>query len=241
MFGFFILFLTAAKPPKARLLMAHNIDWLPTTRAAILAMVIEWIAVCTPKKTAWGIPDSALTELAVRRQDAEAALNAVENENSRTSVVNARCKEAFAALTGYMRDFKRRYFLSPPLTDADFVSLGLKPYDRHPSPSRAPTAQVQVETYLVGRHELGVRIIFLTGSPEDPANKSFRIWYSVIAPGEPPPSHPRELREWFFTHRRKDLIGFAFEDSGKRVYFAVQVENGNKKGPWGPMVSALIP
>jgi hypothetical protein len=34
---------------------------------------------------------------------------------------------------------------------------------------------------------------------------------------------------------------FAFEDSGKTVYFAVQVENEGKKGPWGPVVSALIP
>jgi hypothetical protein len=25
------------------------------------------------------------------------------------------------------------------------------------------------------------------------------------------------------------------------VYFAVQIENDGKKGPWGPMISALIP
>jgi hypothetical protein len=156
-------------------------------------------------------------------------------------VVNAQCREAFDALAACMRDFKRRYFLSPPLIDSDLVSLGLKPRDTHPTPSRAPTAQVMVETFLVGRHELGVRIIYVTGSPDDPANKGYRIWYSVIAPGETPPAGPEELRKSFYTQRKKDLIEFEFGDSGKTVYFAVQIENDGKKGPWGPLVSALIP
>jgi hypothetical protein len=140
-----------------------------------------------------------------------------------------------------MRDFKRRYFLSPPLLDSDFVSLGLRPHDSHPSPSTVPTAQVTVETYLVGRHELGIRIVYVTGSPDDKANKGYRIWYRVVAPGETPPTGPKELYQSFFTKRRKDLIEFEYGDSGSTVYFAVQVENDGKKGGWGPMVSALIP
>jgi hypothetical protein len=32
---------------------------------------------------------------------------------------------------------------------------------------------------------------------------------------------------------------FEYGDSGKTVY--VQIENEEKKGPWGPLVSALIP
>ncbi|MDR1249426.1 MAG: hypothetical protein LBK63_09010, partial [Treponema sp.] len=168
-------------------------------------------------------------------------LETAKNETTRTPVANARCKEAFDALEDFMRDFKRRYFLSPPLLDSDFVSLGLKPHDSHQSPSSTPTAQVTVETYLVGRHELGVRIVYVTGSPHDPANKGYRIWYVVVAPGETPPANPEELRKSFFTKRRKDLIEFDFGDSGKTVYFAVQVENNGKKGNWGPMVQALIP
>jgi hypothetical protein len=114
-------------------------------------------------------------------------------------VANAQCKEAFDALAGFMRDFKRRYFLTPPLLDSDLISLGLKPHDTHPTPSPAPTAQVTVETSLVGRHELGVRIVYVTGSPDDPANKGYRIWHSVVAPGETPPASPEELRKSFFT------------------------------------------
>jgi hypothetical protein len=75
----------------------------------------------------------------------------------------------------------------------------------------------------------------------NPANKGYRIWYRVIAPGETPPASPKDLRESFFTKRKKDVIEFDFEDSGKRAYFAVQIENDGKKGPWGPLVSAPIP
>jgi hypothetical protein len=140
-----------------------------------------------------------------------------------------------------MRDIKRRYFLEPPLTDADLISLGLKPRDTIHTVSGTPTAQVTVETYLVGRHELGVKLVYVTGNPADPANKGYRIWYSVAAPGEPPPPNPQDLRESFYTKRKKDLLEFAFEDSGKAAFFAAQIENEGKKGPWGPVVSALIP
>jgi hypothetical protein len=201
----------------------------------------DWILVCTPKQAAWNITGPAMTELTARRAAARAALDTAKNETTRTPVANALCKEAFDTLDAGMRDFKRRYFLSPPLLASDFVSLGLKPHDTKPTPSHAPTAQVTVETYLVGRHELGVRIIYITGSPDDSANKGYRLWSSVIAPGETPPANPEELRKSFYTQRRKDLIEFEFGDSGKTVYFAVQIENDGKKGPWGPLVSALIP
>jgi len=36
-------------------------------------------------------------------------------------------------------------------------------------------------------------------------------------------------------------IPFAFGDSGKTAYFAVQIENEGKEGPWEPLVYVLIP
>jgi hypothetical protein len=204
-------------------------------------MADDWISVCTARQTDWNIPYQALTELTAYRGTAGTALETAKNETTRTPVATAKCKEAFDALTAFMRDFKRRYFLSPPLLDSDYISLGLKPRDTTPTASGTPTAQVTVETYLIGRHELGVRIIYVNGSPSDPANKGYRIWYSVVAPGETPPANPGELRNSFYTKRKKDVIEFEFGDSGKTAYFAVQIENEGKKGQWGPLVSALIP
>ena len=163
---------------------------------------------------------------------------------SSAPVATAQCKAAFDALTVFMRDFKPRYFFSPPLTDADYIALGRKPHDPIPTPSGAPTAHVTLETFLVGRHELGLRLVYVDGSPDDPANKGYRIYYRVVAPGETPPADPEKpgaLPLSFYTKRRRDLVEFEYRDSGKAVYFAVQVENDGKKGPWGPIVSALIP
>jgi hypothetical protein len=204
-------------------------------------MAKDWVSVTGTNAHLWGIPLTAVQELAGLTEAADTALAAAKNETTRTPVATAQCKAAFEALTAGMRDFKKRWFLSPPLLDPDYISLGLKPHDTTPTPSGTPTAQVTIETYLVGRHELGVKIIYVTGSPNDPANKGYRIWYSVVAPGETPPEKPKDLRESFFTKRKKDVIEFDFGDSGKTAYFAVQIENDGKKGPWGPLVSALIP
>jgi hypothetical protein len=207
-------------------------------------MAREWITLLGAtggKAAAWGVPAAALTDLGSAWAAAQAALDTARNESTRTPVATARCREAFEALSDGMRDMKRRYFLTPPLVDSDYISLGLKPHDTNPTPSGTPTAHVTIETYLVGRHELGIKVVYVTGSPDDPANKGFRIWYTLAAPGETPPAAPEELHDSFYTKRKKDLMEFTFGDSGKTAYFAVQIENEGRKGPWGPLVSALIP
>jgi hypothetical protein len=221
--------------------MSKTTDWLPGTREAQLSMARDWQSVIGTSGSAWGIPPSVMQEFDSLIQAAANTLEAAKNETTRTPVATAQCKEAFDALTAAMRDTKRRYFLSPPLLDSDYISLGLKPHDITPTQSGTPTAQVTIENYLVGRHELGVRIIYVTGTPTGPANKGYRIWYSVIGQGETPPTDPNDLRKSFFTKRKKDVIEFDFGDSGKTACFAVQIENEGKKGPWGPLVNALIP
>jgi hypothetical protein len=140
-----------------------------------------------------------------------------------------------------MRDMKRRYFLTPPLADSDYIALGLTPHDSTHTASGVPAAQATVETYLAGRREMGVKIVYVTGSPNDPANKGCRIWRSVVSSGESPPVNTEKLRKSFFTRRKKDLVQFDYGDSGKTAWFAVVIENGGNQGSWGPMVSALIP
>ncbi|MDR2793100.1 MAG: hypothetical protein LBB61_05470 [Treponema sp.] len=221
--------------------MSDSKDWFPKTRVAQLTMAKNWVIILNVNAVTWNIAMTVVTDLETRTDAADAALTAAQNEDTRTPVATARCREAFDVLEESMRDVKKRYFFVPPLTEADFVSLGLKVPDSTATPSGTPTAQVTLENFLVGRHELGVRIVYVTGSPHDAANKGYRIWYSVVAHGETAPADPDELRNSFFTKRKKDVIEFDFGDSGKTAYFAVQIENDGKKGPWGPLVSALIP
>jgi hypothetical protein len=135
-------------------------------------------------RTAWGIPTDKFTALGAAYSAANTMFQKVTG-SERTATITAQCQAAFKAMTDTARDFKRRFFLRPPLTEADLVSLGLKPHDGTPTPSGAPAAQVTVETYLVGRHELGVKIVYVTGNPDDKANKGFRIWQPYRAGGGP--------------------------------------------------------
>ncbi len=222
--------------------MAKTTDWLPSSRQEQLSMAQNWIKILqgTGAKK-WGVPADTLTEFGAQTNAAAAAFAAAKNEETKTSVTTAQCKQAFDVLTAAMRNIKKRWFFVPPLTDADIISLGLKPRDTNPTPSGAPTGQAGIETYLIGRHQLGVKITLLTGKPDDPANKGWRIWYSLTSHGETPPANPEELNKSFFTKKKKDVIDFEFGDSGKRAWLAAQIENEGKKGPWGPMISAVVP
>jgi hypothetical protein len=221
--------------------MAAKRNWFPYSREEQLAMAKNWIVIMTDQGTAWGIPAAVTTELTNVTGAADSVLAAAKNETTRTPVVTAHCREVFGHLEDAMRDIKRRYFLSPPLQDPDFIALGLRPRDTTPTPAGRPTAQVRVETYLAGRHELGLKLIFVSGDPDDRANKEYRIWYQVVGPGEKAPENPEELAKSFSTKRKKEVIDLGYESSGRTAYFAVQIENGELKGPWGPLTSALIP
>jgi hypothetical protein len=222
--------------------MSQTRDWLPGSRADQLVMCKNWISIMSPAevRTAWGIPTDKFTELGNRFAAAQTLLQKAQSSD-RTPVITGQCREAFEALSETQRFFKNHYFLVPPLTNADLIHLGLTPHDTTRTPSGEPKAEVTVETFLLGRHELGVRIIYVSGNPNDKANKGYRIWYHVVPPGGEPVTSPKQLGESFYTRRLKDVMQFDYEDSGKTVYIAVQVENDGKKGPWGPIVSAIIP
>jgi hypothetical protein len=221
--------------------MSQKNDWFPGSRDDQLTMARNWIAIMTAKASDWGLPPGLAADLTTLADTAETALSRAKNEATRTPVVTARCREAFGRLEEEMRDIKKRHFYISPLAEADFVALGLKVPGSTKTGSGTPTAQVTAETYLVGRHELGIRIVYVTGDPGDKANKGYRIWYNVIAQDETPPANPGELRKSFFTKRKKDVMEFDYGDSGKTVWLAIQVENDGKKRTWGPLVSALIP
>jgi hypothetical protein len=204
-------------------------------------MAKNWGVILPARAADWGVPPADITALAGLTGSADAALSAAMNEATRTPVATAQCKAAFDGLEEAMRDIKRRHFFTPPLTEADLVGLGLSPHDTAATPGHAPSAQAAVETFLTGRHELGIRLVYVSGDPHDKANKGFRVWYAASAPGETPPANPEQLNKSFFTRRKKDVIVFGFGDSGKTASIAVQRENNGVKGEFGPMVSAVIP
>ncbi|MCL2232410.1 MAG: hypothetical protein FWB99_04955 [Treponema sp.] len=221
--------------------MSKSKDWWPSSRAGQLAMASKWVEVITPNAKAWKIDAEDVKTFGKTVEKARLAFHEVQNEETCTPVAKEKCRVAFSDLETAARAFKKQHLTIPPLDSSIYVSLGLKVPDKKPTPSGTPTAQLAVETYLEGKYELGLRLIYINGSPDDPANKSFRVFYSVVAHGETPPRDQEELHSSFSTTQKKKVIQFKPTDSGKTCYIAAQIENNGKKGPWGPITSAVIP
>jgi hypothetical protein len=220
-------------------------------------MAKKWITVAGANKIKWKIPDTDLTDLADLTIAAEEALTQAKS-GDRTAVITAHCRAAFEALEAKMRYIKSHYFLVPPLTEEDLVALGLGLKDTNSTPTPTPTNQAEADVSRPGVHLLRLHLRAVAAGDPDPHNADygFRVYWGVMPPGGATveaatgtkrelmkaPVSGKELPHSRFTRRKKELIDFAQEDSGKTAYFCIQFENGKgDQGPWGPLFSAVIP
>ena len=238
--------------------MPYESNWLPGRRELQLAMAKNWLFVIgNSNPPPWGIPQPEVADLNNLTGEAENAPQEAQSSN-RTPVITAQCKAAFEALIAKMRLLKSHYFLTPPLTDADYISLELQPKDTTHTPVPPPTAQAEADISRPGVHLLELHLRPVAGSPPDPhrADYGYRIYYGVLPPGGAAveaatgikrellkaPVSGDELPHSRFTRRKKELFDFPAEDSGKTVYFCIRYENAKgEPGPWGPMFSSVIP
>jgi hypothetical protein len=157
-----------------------------------------------------------------------------------------------------MRFLKNRYFVSPPLVEADFISLGLKPHDTKPTPIPPPIDQAEADVSYPAAHTLELHLRPIADSAPDPhrSDYGFRVYFGILPPGgatlEVAASPKRELMKApvtgdelphsHFTRRKRERLDFSQEESGKTIYFCVRYENAKgEPGPWGPIFSAVIP
>jgi hypothetical protein len=238
--------------------MPQKPDWLPHRREAQIALSENWQTVLTTAKiSAWSIPTTEVTALKTLTTAAETAL-ALSQSSARTVVVTAQTRAAFAALTGKMRFFKNRYFVLPPLTEADIISLGLKPHDTKPTPIPPPTAQAEADISYPAAHTLALHLRPVADTAPDPhhSDYGFRVYFGLLPPGGAsmeaaigpkrelvkPPVTGDELPHSLFTRKKHERMDFSQEESGKTVYFCVRYENAKgEPGPWGPIFSAVVP
>ncbi|MDR0599243.1 MAG: hypothetical protein LBG84_04065 [Treponema sp.] len=220
--------------------MSKSTDWFPNAREDVIRLAKTWVEQFEAHGAAWGIPAAEIADFKAATAALDALFQRHKDNETRTPVGTQELNDAFRAQENRTRELYRLY-IRDRRSDAERVALDLNPMDHHRTPTGAPTAQVTGETFLRGRHELGIRMVYLTGGPEDRANKGYRIYYRVLEHGQSAPASPEELVKSFFTKRKKDYVPFNYEDSGKTVWMAIQVENDGKKGPWGPLFSAVIP
>jgi len=216
-------------------------DWLPASKPAMIEMARNWGTKLAEKKQVWNVPDSAVANLD-GKTDVLETLAAIPSAE-RTPTINAQINSAQKALAETMRDVKKRYFFVPPLTDADLVSLGLKPKDTNPTPIAQPAVRPAATVKLKGAGAFDLHI-----APErdiSAEKKSYygcKIVYELFEQGAPAPTTEKQLAEGRFVRKKRESFVFQPSDSGKRAFFALRYENSKgDAGPWCPMFSVLIP
>jgi hypothetical protein len=221
-------------------------------------MVKTWNTVFETKGPGWNIPAAHITQLINDAQAAEAMLDKVKS-GERTPADVVQCNLVFGDMETEARFVKKHYLLMPPLTPTDFASLLLPLPDETYTPVPPPTGQPSLTvSYPGGPHLLTVRLGPLPGTePLDPrSDYGYALYRGIMPQGGATleqaagvkhylmkaPLSGEELLHYRFTHRRKERVDFAAEESGMTAYFCSRYENRKGEcGIWGPMAHAVIP
>jgi soluble cytochrome b562 len=219
-------------------------NWMPTTRQLILDMAEAWSDTMKKRGAAWNLAkgfQEEFDELLADAKSKAAVLKVPANIN--TDSVDA-ARKAVEALKNIMKDGKKRYFLTPPLEDVDYTDLHLHIPDKIRTPGHTPTATVRIKPVHLPKGEapfqVPIKVEYSSGDPDDLANKGIRVWMKSQPQDMPAPTH-EELNKSEFLTKHDAVFTFPEEQAGWAVYFAGQIENDGKKGPWGAMSVAIIP
>jgi hypothetical protein len=230
--------------------MSKYRSWLPGKREDQIKMADAWV------KYIHGGQGSQKSVVPVDVYvNLKNAFDAAVKENSipkteRTLASNARLRIAMKDLIDIMRDIKKRYFFTPPLTEEDYVLLGIKPRDTVLTPIAAPTAvplgsiayprkgRIKVERIIptgeLGdpRSRNGIKAVCLTDEGIDSANVREAFENAVIGAGP--------AMTWF-TRRNYIFVDLPGR-SGKKIYLGLRYENSKgEAGPWSEIMEIFVP
>jgi hypothetical protein len=138
------------------------------------------------------------------------------------------------------------------VTEEDLRNMGIPPISGGRAPVPPPRHQVEADLVFPGIHLVELRKIRPAASldrPDPRGGCGVRIYYGLSGPAtgqypfrlDKPLTTGRTLPYSVFTHKRKERFDFDGE-SGNTVYFCLRYENSKgQAGPFGPVLSAVIP
>ncbi|MDR2758488.1 MAG: hypothetical protein LBB78_03820 [Spirochaetaceae bacterium] len=196
------------------------------------------------------IPPPALTALRDARNAWEAAY--IPTTRPHTPVETEAKNDAKQAAKQVLRPFVNQYLRYLPVTNEDRTAMGIRNKDTIPTPIPPPEAQAEADLTFPGVHLVevaNIRAVKGGTAPDLRSDYGVRIYYGFSGSatekyrfrlaGEP--KSGGDLPYSVFTRRKKERFDFDGE-SGNTVYFCLRYENPRgQTGPFGPMLSAVIP
>jgi hypothetical protein len=208
------------------------------------------IAKCTGQPPVWPhIPQSVQTELTDRQAAWHSAYTKCFGPHTSVDIADKNSKHV--AAIAFIRPFVNQYLRFAPVTDEDRIAMGIHNRDNVHTSIPTPMVQVEADIIFPGIHLIGLKKIRpVAGSTID--NRSdygVRIYYGIMSEASAkdrfrlssPPESGFDLPHSVFTRKSKYFFDFD-GDSGKTIYFCLRYENGKgEAGPFGPLISAVIP
>jgi len=240
-------------------------SWEPTNRASWWRMCDDWCKniELSDNKIRWRVPEDMFARLRLLRDE----IIHIETTptNYRTKNIVKKLSDLYEELGRLMRNIKRMCFMSPPLTSADYIMLGLKEPDRSPTDVRVPRAVPTVESFNAG----GLRLKFVvrpeSGSQYDKkscygiklkgcivprgkvsgkysvAQASLPSRSGIIYKTDGDPEGIGDLHWTMFTRKKRFDLIFDTEDRAGLFYYGACYENAKGEcGPWSSLSEAVI-
>ncbi|MDR2792875.1 MAG: hypothetical protein LBB61_04310 [Treponema sp.] len=188
-----------------------------------------------------GIPAAAVTALQAKRTAFNTAYQACRQPGKSKLDVAVK-NEARDAYEHDIRHIKKAYIdPNEELSAAKREAFGLPPKDPTRSVIPPPTITVALTVKPKEARQIEVaRAVAETGETATPYGMDGAILYERV--GGEPPAAPEELDKSMIVKRHKTVRVYGETERGKPVYYAGRWQNEKgEKGPWGDIVSAIIP
>jgi hypothetical protein len=216
-------------------------DYLPFDDARLIPWVQNAIAEITAHATPWEIIVAKLAPiqaLFATYQVAYAVFQAPNHGKLDTRNKN----DARDALKSALREFAKAYLLyNPALSNADRELIGLHIHDAKPSSTPAPSTILEYDIDTSIQNRLSVNIWNVRNKRKDKPDgvHGAEIAWEVRTT---PPAKAEDLSNSAFSTRTPYTFKFTGDQRGQVVYFCLRWKNNKgEKGPWGEIVSAVIP
>ena len=198
-------------------------------------------------KTAWGIPDAAVTALTDRRTEYEPLYMKAQNKTTRSMGDVLAHRQSRKLYEKEIRTFAKAYLMFNPLvTDEQRSEMALTIRDTEPSPHPAITDIPIVALRIIGGGDIEARCQMTTDQNRPsmhPAANLADYRYVLLEIGGRPPADPEDYQKRDVSSRAKFIIHVGAKNEGKRFYAVFRWVNTTKpkqEGPWSEAITVVI-
>jgi hypothetical protein len=202
------------------------------------------VGYCVVNATAWGVPAELMTDLKANSADYDQKSLVANNRSTQCPAATAARDASWNTLAPKLDKLYLKYLLNNDAISASDKQVlniytvshgGSTPYA---APSTTPILNLSSEKISV------LNVIFsdsaTPSSHAKPEGVAFcELLYKIDGPA---PTSPDNCTEDCFISRSHDPIIFEPSQRGKTVYaYGRWVNRNSKSGPWGSMVTAIVP